>query len=88
MVQGTTHLGIYEPEHLSSIRFGNTALDKELANLLGNTNRCGTSTKENQLLVLEGDARVLEGIDSTSKYDGTSSLNVVIEASVCIAISL
>lgn len=82
------NLGVHKPEHLARVLLCNSALNKKLTNLFGNTDSRRPGTEKDQLLVLEGDARVFQCSHGTTENDGTSSLNIVIKAGIGISIPL
>ena len=83
-----TYARVHEPKLLAGLVLGETLLYEELDNLLGNTNSGTASTKEDGAVVLEINACVLDGVDEAGKNDGAGALDVVIEASVGVLVTL
>lgn len=81
-------LGVDEPELAASLLLWDTRLDEKLDNLLGDTDGGGSSSHKHELVLLEWNARLLKSVHDTSENDGSSSLDIIVEASVSVAITL
>lgn len=81
-------LGIDKVEAVTGLILGHTLADEELDNLLGNTDTSGAGTEEDSTVVLAGEAGTLDGVDNTTEDNGTSTLDIIVEASVGVAVTL
>src|SRR5690554_1155576 len=76
-VKGDQTLGVNQPDHLACLILAHTVIiHKVCSQLLGNTNSCGTGTKENNLVVLGRDAGEVDGVHESSKDNCTGTLDV------------
>lgn len=87
-VVGDEALRIDEPELLAGLFLWNTRLDEKLDDLTSDTDSGGTSTHENELVLVQRNARLLESVHDTCQDDSTGSLDIIVEASVGVAVSL
>lgn len=87
-VVGNKTLGVDEPEAASCLVLGQSLPDEELDNLLGNTDTCRASTKEDGTLIGGGSAGLLDSVDETSEDNSTGTLDVVVECAVCVLVAL
>lgn len=87
-VLGDETLGVYEPETVTGLGLAETTLGVVLNQLLGNTDTGGTGTHKDEALVLDGDARQVDGANVTAENDGTGALDVVVEAAVGVAVAV
>lgn len=81
-------LSVDEVEAATGLILGHTLTHEELDNLLSNTDTGGTGTEEDSAVVLAGKTGTLNGIDDTTENDGTSSLDIIVEAGVGVAVTL
>lgn len=87
-VLGDETLGVDQPELVLGGLLAETTLGVVLDKLLGNTDTGRASSHEDQALLLKRDTRELDGVDVTGQDDGTSSLDVVVEAAVLVAVAV
>jgi hypothetical protein len=80
--------GINEPEAASCLIFGQAFLDEELDNLLRDTDTGTTGTEEDGTVVSRVDTSSLDGVNDTSQNNGTSSLDIIVEAGIFILITV
>lgn len=81
-------LGVNQVEAGAGLIFGHALTDEEVDDLLGNTDTSTASTEEDSTVLLAGKAGALDGIDHTTEDDSSSTLDVVIEARVNVAVTL
>jgi len=81
-------LGINKVEAAAGLILGHTLTHEELDDLLGNTDTGRAGTEEDSAVVLAWQTRSLNSIDDTTEDNGAGTLDIVIEASVGIAVTL
>lgn len=87
-VVGDETLGVDQPEALSGLVLTEALLHKELNELLGNTDTGRAGTEEDGTLVGGGNLGLLDSVDETTKDDGASALDVVVEHGVGVLVTL
>lgn len=87
-VLGHETLGVDEPELVLGLLLGQAASGVVLDHLLGDTNTGGTCAHEDEALLLEGNARQVDSTNVTTENDGTSTLDVIVEALVLVAVAV
>lgn len=81
-------LGVDKVEASAGLILSHALTDEEVDNLLGDTDTGGASTEEDGALVLARQTGALNSVNDTTKNDGTSTLDVVVEAGVSIPVAL
>lgn len=82
-VESDKSLGVDQPNHLASLVLAHAVVvDKVGSQLLGNTDSSGSSSKEENLVVLGGNSGKVDGVHESSQDDSASALNIVVEAKV------
>jgi hypothetical protein len=85
---GESYFSVNKPEASSSFVFCQALLDEVLDNLLGNSHARTSSSHEHGTMILNRNICALQCIDDTSQYDGSCSLNIIIEAGVFMLVLL
>jgi hypothetical protein len=83
-----TYFSINKPEASAGLVFSQTFLDEILNNLLGNPDASTSCAHEYSTVIPDRSSSALQGVDNTSQYDSSSSLNIVIEAGVLMLVLL
>lgn len=81
-------LSVNKVEAASGLILGHTLTHEELDDLLGNTDTGRAGTEEDSAVVLAWQTRSLNSIDNTTEDNGAGTLDIVIEASVGVAVTL
>lgn len=81
-------LSVNKVEAASGLILGHTLTHEELDDLLGNTHTGRAGTEEDSAVVLAWQTRSLNSIDNTTEDNGAGTLDIVIEASVGVAVTL
>lgn len=76
------HPGVDEPELVLGLLLREPLELEVLGDSLGDSDTARASSEEEDALLLEGDARDLEGADGSGEDNGSGTLDVVVEAAV------
>lgn len=82
-VESDKTLGVDQPDHLTGLVLTHAVVvDKVGSQLLGNTDSSGSSSKEENLVILGGNSGKVDGVHESSQDDSASSLNIIVKAKV------
>ena len=81
-------LGVNKVEAAAGLILGHTLTDEEVDDLLSDTDTGGASTEEHGAVVLARKTGTLDSVDDTTQDDGTSTLDVIVEAGVGVTVAL
>lgn len=87
-VSGDKTLGVDEVEAVTGFILGHAFAHEELDDLAGNADTGAAGAEEHRAVVLAGQTGALDSVDDTAKDDSASTLDVIVEASVQVAVPL
>lgn len=87
-VSGDETLGVDEVEAVTGFILGHAFAHEELDDLAGNADTGAAGAEEHRTVVLAGQTGALDSVDDTAKDDSASTLDVIVEASVQVAVPL